>query len=295
MIKIYFSFLLLCSLSCFGQWEYTFNFEDTAGYYNFLKIENTPLSTNTWQVGAPQKTIFTQANSNPNVIVTDTMNFYRSNDSSIFEIYQVNEFQMRCVPMYAFSGYYWVNSDTITDFGKIEVSPNHGATWIDIVNDTIYDYLMQWSSEKPTLTGNSNGWQYFYVDLHMLMTNFNIYFLPTDTLIYRFTFISDSVQTQKDGLMFDDLNFHYESGVGIEETQERKLLKLFPNPASEFIAFNEEIELAEIFDSQGRCVIQKQNVGNGEKLDVLNLSKGLYSCKLSDKKGKITTLKFSKL
>ncbi|MFN5418526.1 MAG: T9SS type A sorting domain-containing protein, partial [Flavobacteriia bacterium] len=75
----------------------------------------------------------------------------------------------------------------------------------------------------------------------------------------------------------------------------RKLLKLFPNPASEFIAFNEEIELAEIFDSQGRCVIQKQNVGNGEKLDVLNLSKGLYSCKLSDKKGKITTLKFSKL
>lgn len=59
------------------------------------------------------------------------------------------------------SGQYFVNSDTLTDFGIIEMSPDNGNTWIDLINDTINAYAIQWNVTKPTLTGNSNGWLNF--------------------------------------------------------------------------------------------------------------------------------------
>ena len=83
---------------------------------------------------------------------------------------------------------------------------------------------------KATSTGNSNGWQNFYVNLAMLGYHFNINY--GDTILYRFTFISDSTQTNKDGLMFDD--FHFEDWVeSISEFESENLITLTPIPASD--------------------------------------------------------------
>ncbi len=278
MFKFYFISILLYTSSVFSQWSYTFNFEDTSEYYNFLKIDaGSPLSTNSWQIGSPDKAIFTLANSSPNVIVTDTVNFYQSNDSSVFEIYQVNDFGQRCVPMYYFSGYYWVNSDTLTDFGKIEVSPDMGTSWIDLIDDPNYSNMAQWYSEKPTFTGNSEGWKYFHVDLHGLLSCFGVNFTPTDTIIYRFTFISDSIQTQKDGLMFDDLYFHFEHGVGLAEANGNQKINVFPNPATIAIQFEENILAIDIYDSRGNLVLTKNESKTGNKIDVQVLADGFYT------------------
>ena len=41
-------------------------------------------SNNVWQIGKPQKIIFDSAATAPNVIVTDTVNYYPPNNNSIF-------------------------------------------------------------------------------------------------------------------------------------------------------------------------------------------------------------------
>ena len=46
------------------------------------------------------------------------------------------------------SGEYYVNSDSLTDFGLIEFSPDNGTTWIDLINDTTYANDLWWNSPK---------------------------------------------------------------------------------------------------------------------------------------------------
>ena len=41
-------------------------------------------ASNIWQIGEPSKTLFSSARSNPNALVTDTLNNYPVNDSSSF-------------------------------------------------------------------------------------------------------------------------------------------------------------------------------------------------------------------
>lgn len=47
-----------------------------------------------------------------------------------------------------------------TDFGTIEISPDTGHTWLNVLTqDTTF--LMTWQTPKPTLTGSTTGWQSF--------------------------------------------------------------------------------------------------------------------------------------
>ncbi len=62
--------------------DYTITFDDTLEIKN-LYIDTVSNPNNIWQVGIPQKTIFTDAYSAPNVIVTDTANPYPVNDIAL--------------------------------------------------------------------------------------------------------------------------------------------------------------------------------------------------------------------
>jgi hypothetical protein len=130
-------------------------------------------------------------------------------------------------------GYYWANSDTLNDFGEIEFSPDNGNTWINLITDTVYNDNYYWWGEKPTLTGNSNGWKKFDVSLSDLGYVFNIYY--TDTIQYRFTFVSDSIQDSLGGLMYDLL--YFEDWVeGINDVNSNSFnIEISPNPAQEFL------------------------------------------------------------
>ncbi len=65
--------------------DYTITFDDSQEIEH-LYIDTVSNPNNIWQVGIPQKTIFTDAYSPPNVIVTDTTNPYPVNDTSVFMI-----------------------------------------------------------------------------------------------------------------------------------------------------------------------------------------------------------------
>jgi len=78
---------LLCSLFFLQSYsqQYSNQYFDGAdtSYYNSIIIEIDATDT-LWQIGAPQKTIFESASTQPNVIVTDILDFSPTNDTSNF-------------------------------------------------------------------------------------------------------------------------------------------------------------------------------------------------------------------
>ena len=206
-------------------------------YDEFFRLETDTVSNpdNIWEIGHPDKTIFNSACSEPNVIITDTSNTYPINDTSVFIVKHVSDwsggFQLHHTVI--LQGKYQVNCDTLTDFGKIEFSPDNGLTWVDLINDEEY-YEMNcydWWTEKPVLTGNTTAWAEFRVWVAGFGPVFDIQ--PGDTVLYKFSFISDAVQTNKDGLMYDDFRFE-DYAETIEKMNNNPDLIVFPNPTTGF-------------------------------------------------------------
>jgi len=276
--------LMLISVVSSAQFYfYTLDFEDTAALHH-LRIDTASNPNNIWQVGAPQKTIFTNAYSSPNVIITDTINPYPINDTSSFTIVNVAGTGYTSPHTASLQGVYSVNSDTLTDFGTIEFSPNNGTSWYNIVNDTFITNHIFMPPGWVTLTGNSNGWQSFYVNLAALGPLFNIQLF--DTVLWRFTFISDSIQTNKDGLMFDDL--HFEDYVeGIPEIQNDNLISISPNPTSEELSIHRTKvngnQTIQIFNYTGQVLYDQTNFKE-DLIDTRHLPNGIYLLKYSDTK-----------
>lgn len=167
---------------------------------------------NIWQIGRPGKAVLNAAYSPSNVIITDTLNAYPTNDTSAFIIRQRAWYGWWIIPHMnaGLHGYYFVDTDSLTDFGTIDISFDNGQSWINLLNDTLYnlqDSTCSWWSNssfpKPVLTGRSGGWKPFGFSFCTLADSFHLHF--NDTILLRFSFMSDGVQTNKDGLMFDDL------------------------------------------------------------------------------------------
>ena len=164
-----FSMLSLCGRSQSGSWPYItfFDFEDPSNVEH-LWIDTVSNPNNLWQVGQPQKTIFTSAFGGNNVIVTDTINSYTVNDTSSFIIYHtVQSGLLGTGDEATIQGVYWSDSDSLNDFWKIEFSPDNGATWVLISDDTTtFGSSQSWPIiENCNMTGGSNGWTYFSINL----------------------------------------------------------------------------------------------------------------------------------
>src|SRR5438105_2261192 len=121
--------LTLITATSFGQF---LNFDDTT-YRNIVTIDTLSNLNNIWRVGHPNKTVFTSAHSSPRVIATDTLNTYPINDTSSFKIiHTAGDGWASNFPGVNIEGWYYVNSDTLTDYGYIEFSPDHGNTWFRV-------------------------------------------------------------------------------------------------------------------------------------------------------------------
>ena len=276
--------LTLISVTSYGQWlqdNYQLNFENPneIQHVSFDTIHN---SNNIWQIGKPQKSVFINSLSQPNAILTDTINHYPPNDTSIFIITNVAYGQGFEWPhTVVLSGNYNVHSDTLTDYGKIEFSPDNGNIWIDLLNDSIYSPSISWYPTKPILTGNSNGWLYFSTNIAHLGPPFGIN--DGDTILYKFTFISDSIQTNKDGLMFDDFEF-IDAVEGIDEILDNQLIEIFPNPVKDQLTIRlnkiHPEQSIQIINSQGQ-IIYDNSYFCENFIEINNLDNGLYFLRYS--------------
>ncbi len=274
-----FTALLLANIT-FAQTDYIIDFDSPYSQNNHIMIDTLSNPNNIWQIGVPDKTVFDSAYSLANAIVTDTINPYPINDTSSFILKHIRQGELGGNESLQLNFWFKMNTDSLTDYGKVEASIDNGTTWINLMTeDTEYDLF--WIEPKPILTGNSNGWQHFALELNMLTYELGY----SDTLLYKFTFISDNVQTNKDGWIID--NFQLADWWEIIHTNSNSnLINIYPNPSSGEISIVNDSKSTtdyrvEIIEKNGKTVFQGKI--NSNKLR-LNLPNGLYLIKLTNKK-----------
>lgn len=281
--------LMFATISARTQEQHNLNFDYMPSVEKYVTIDKISNPDNSWQVGIPGKTNLYEARSIPHVIITDTVNPYPVNDSSEFTIWQKASEGFEMPHTATLSGFYKVDTDSINDYGKIEFSPDNGNRWVDLLNDTITPPI--WLSDKPVLTGTSD-WKYFYVQLaHM---GFNIEL--GDTVLYRFTFISDDIDNQKEGLMFDDIWFmDFTEGITHNNTN-GFISKVFPNPSDHIITIEFDFQSVQsvdldIIDGLGRLIFRTNNLDIGRiSIEVNDYTPGLYYYRLYNEAASLSSL-----
>ena len=266
---LFFAVLLISLISVEGQnpfYSCMINFEDNPCWEGSYRNVDIPGSNNIWNICTPHKPVFDSAYSSPHAILTDSAGAYPVNSTSRF-IIKFSKFQY-CECAYVLGGFYKFDSDTLKDYGRIEVSVVHGATWLDALTDTLNIF---WTTPKPVLTGRIHQWREFYA---MLWNYFNI-----DTLYYRFTFTSDSIETNQQGWMLDDIML-IEHTEGIQDFGSRNEISIYPNPAANIITISGKTIIGNmdvsVYDILGQLRLQQILYKNKQDIDISGLSKGIY-------------------
>lgn len=289
-------FLLIFSFQLKGQrdeinWD-TIDFESPVYY---LSIDSS--SGNVWQVCMPNKTFFDSAFSPDSAIVTNCSDYYPDTNYSYFELYISNANH----GWYPYSTFFEIkhkyDTDPGLDGGYITVSYDLGKTWMNIIHDTVYfgDIYPAFGdphlyTEEDTLfngefgfSGNSKDW---------VTTEFSWYVWPVvnsksvgDTMIVRFNFISDSISSDHEGWMIDDIRlFAVDLGDAINELNISEPIEIYPNPVFSEIT----IELdrvystidAELININGKT-IERFHISDSDyfTIDCSALKNGLYILK----------------
>jgi hypothetical protein len=240
MKKILLIFTIVCSsygvdAQLWSEFYQYFDGADTIGnpYHGVLIIEKD--SNSLWQIGVPNKTYFTNANTSPNVIVTDTLNPYPINDTSSFQLGLSTD-------LFNFSGiiaFQWTQKLDIKlgeDIGLVEYSVDTGNTWVNIFNNPyVYNFYGYNNNQNVDTINNEVGFSGFdnnWKDIWLCFDG-SYFSTITDTLIVRYTFKSDSIFDNRDGWMIDNFVVHPTWFHTINELEQDEYALLFPNPTKD--------------------------------------------------------------
>jgi len=288
----------------FGQ--YTFRI-----YNNFeTSLERIYIDpTGVWEVGEPNKTVFDSSYSKPNSIITDLYIPYQEGITSTFIVSIKEDFGG--LPNYLGSYYpleidffHRYLTDSITDYGSIEMSLDNGITWYDVLSneynidyglhsyynyhyfestgDTLYDSL--------SVYGNSDGWVHSKItkDIGQIIWDNNLF---PDSIIVKFSFITDSIGGNA-GWQIDNLDFLIRFPSSISEYQDHGELVIYPNPnKGSFILDNTTREkgILRINNLQGQEVYSLEIDSDFRQIIPLNLNPGIYIATLYQSKSIMTT------
>jgi len=252
---------------CGGQSVFIHNYGDTT-LSCFVKD-----TSRLWQVGSSDKTIL---NYSGITIMTDTTASYPPNANSSFQLKipagDMGFSYLSCV--------YKTDTDSLADYGLIEVSIDNGNTWLNI------DSLL--GITPPVLTGKTESGISYYFQ-YSLISGFS----PNicDTIYYKFSFISDSIDTYKEGIQYNSIQIVNWADF-IYETSSNNTVFTFPNPSAneitlEFEQNNSENTLLEILNLLGQTIhgeTLKGEIGKQLKtVDVSALQNGIYFIKLKNR------------
>ncbi len=252
------------------------DFTDTCAYVLIPEPSN-----NLWVCGESQKTTLTQ---NGKVMITDSVYTYPNGTNASFEIHWPAWQQY---PFSLIMGFHHsMHSDSLLDGGIIEVSRDYGLSWTNVIEDQTNMLFLSnelYTSADTLFTGEkgfSGTFSDRYTEIEWVWM-FPIKDIPTDTMYYRFRFISDGIDNTKEGWMISDITFSFaDLGSGIEE------MSLFdfsisPNPSNGWIniSSSSEVNKAILRDLNGN-VVQTELLDNKKVLNYSGLSKGLYFLQL---------------
>lgn len=208
MKKLLLSFSLIL-ISCLSFSQTISQYFDDSLANNSLIVKRDTASGNIWQVGKPQKMIFDSAATLPNVIITDTLNYIPSNNTS--------RFTFSIDPSWGNYGILAIRWKQKLDYEKkhsggiVEYSSDTGKSWHNVFNSPyVYNYYGFDTLNKDTLiTGDYafSGTDSVWRDIWLCFDKSFIAF-SGKTLTFRFTSVSDTSNTSKEGWMIDNMSVH---------------------------------------------------------------------------------------
>ena len=244
------------------------------------------LSTNLWEIGTPSKTIFDSAYSATNALITDSINTYPINNHSSFTITLIDtnyslsefiiEFQMK------------IDTDSLIDGGYIDMSYDGGINWYDFFNQpsstlshvttNLFDTGDTLFNGKNGVSGTISDWK----ESNLYMRLYTPLQVVADSLMIRFNFISDSINTNKEGWMIDDLKLSLIVPYDNINENENTAIHIYPSPSRDQI----NIELKEItnfqntsiqlIDNLGKVVLNQTILQQKSQLSIDHLPQGFY-------------------
>jgi hypothetical protein len=251
----------------------TINFEKPCDY---LYIDST--STNLWQIGIPNKTIFDSAYSKPFAIITDTINNYTLNNHSKF-ILKLEPESIEYDGKTIINFWHKFDTDSINDYGVVEVSYDEGNDWKVLYTDTTYNilYFRNGSgAENYLVTGQSNGWVNDFIEFNFYLTLTGV----PEKIWLRFSFYSDSIQNEKEGWMIDNIQITGYRPWGIEEN---KIFNSspYPNPCQEYLFIDvpkiENVNFTLIvYDLSGKMIESKKFINEQINIITKQLNNGIF-------------------
>ncbi|MDO9186598.1 MAG: T9SS type A sorting domain-containing protein [Bacteroidia bacterium] len=272
------------------QWSNSITF-DTA--FSNLYID-TLQTNNSWQIGTPNKVLFDSARTRPNAIVTDTVNYYPINDTSSF-VLKINRptdapFWVEWVPYISgptpfVSFMSKIDTDSLSDIGYVEYSLDNGTNWLP-VNEYFFvgDYHPPYYGPgTPFFTSTWNGW--FETFIYLGDSNPDPGIETVDSVLFKFTFVSDGINTNKEGWIIDDIRFGTIALVGVNDIEENNNFNIYPNPVNnEFtITATETGKIyfqLKIYNILGEMVSQSIIENPKSQINISDLPKGVYFVKL---------------
>ncbi len=296
MKKISISIILILLIICNIQGQLTGTkgrliFEETLDLQPQSSWIDIPDSINNiWDTGSPGKTYFDSGYDDTTAILTDLKNYYRNNCNDYFSIkIPLNE---NYWGEGILSFYHNFDTDTLRDGGIIEISYDNGISWINIKDDVYhidYHYIGLYadtiSGGEYGFSGKSEGWQYveLYWYWRALARKKSIPEDPDYSPILRFRFISDDNNTSKEGWMIDNIIFRGYDLTGMVKSPDYNKIQIYPNPASEYIAFKSMNNSKEgfsliLFDTNGR-MIKYMDIAD-EKISIKDMNPGIYIYRL---------------
>jgi hypothetical protein len=178
-----------------------------------------------------------------------------------------------------------IDSELGIDGGTIEVSHDNGNTWINVIEDlnntqgiypdiySVYDTIQ--SLGKPGFSGQSD-WLFTEIDYSASND-------PLDTLTFRFTFASDSVDTNQDGWEIGEV--YVVGEYELVEELDNDIISIYPNPTADQLNISRKkingVPSVQILDASGKIIFSKKNYTENS-INVQNLPNGNYTLRYSD-------------
>lgn len=248
-----------------------------------IKVVREPnTASNIWQIGKPHKTIFNMAATEPNAIVTDTLNKYPSNNTSSFTFHvDLSNFFGNII---ATRWKQKLDMDKHNDGGIVEFSIDNGVTWQNTFNNPIihnfygynYDNKDTLSSGQYAFSGTDSTWR----DIWFCVYRFGN---SPSSIDYRFTFKSDGINNQKEGWMIDNLFVTQTMMHIVKENEKSKYLTVYPtatqgtvNIEASKIQDNHVIESVRLFGIDGRMVEEFKPDPSNFSINISHLPNGIY-------------------
>ncbi len=249
---------------------------------NTLTVTIEPNSL--WQIGAPQKLLFNRASSLPNVIVTDTLKAYTPNSTSRFTISVKPEAQNG---IYAVRWLQKLDMDPGKDGGIVEYSIDTGKTWTNIFNNPYVYNLYGFDPENvDTLPGGQvgfSGQDTTWKDIWLCFDMSWVQQVGRDSILIRYSMISDSFHSGREGWMIDNMTAHLTIQHTISETEQTSYLNIYPTPSTDILHIEAKklqefhiIEEIVLTNSAGQVVDKWYNLPTKFWISTMKYANGNY-------------------